>query len=96
MDENALDFERTVETYCNRVAGEVLVPKEALLEEQIVKRNVNNIWSDNDIRIYLTCSWLAEVILRIVVLGKLPKRSIEGIKSLEISAKTLSAVCSLL
>lgn len=75
LDENALDFERTVETYCNRVAGEVLVPKEALLEEQIVKRNVNNIWSDNDIQ-HLSNLFMVsrEVILRrLLVLGKTTK-----------------------
>jgi len=37
----------SIETYCNRVAGEVLVPKDALLQEETVMENGGNtLWED--------------------------------------------------
>lgn len=36
----------SVEVYCNRVAGEVLVPADAILQEEIVARNSQACWED--------------------------------------------------
>jgi len=37
----------SIETYCNRVAGEVLVPRDALLcEETVVENGGNTVWED--------------------------------------------------
>ncbi|WP_028307579.1 XRE family transcriptional regulator [Desulfitibacter alkalitolerans] len=72
LHDNDLDVDHTVETYCNRVAGEVLVPKEALLSETIVRQNYNNNWDDYQIS-HLSNRYMVskEVILRrLLILGK--------------------------
>jgi Zn-dependent peptidase ImmA (M78 family)/DNA-binding XRE family transcriptional regulator len=72
LRDNDLDVDHTLEVYCNRVAGEVLVPKEALLSEYIVRQNYENIWDDYQIT-NLSNRYMVskEVILRrLLILGK--------------------------
>ena len=72
LRDNDLDVDHALEVYCNRVAGEVLVPKEALLSEYIVRQNDENIWDDYQIS-KLSNRYMVskEVILRrLLILGK--------------------------
>ncbi len=68
-----LDSHGSIETYCNRVAGEVLVPREALLNEEIVLGNGDStVWREEQLRAlsnrYMTSE---EVILRrLLILGR--------------------------
>ncbi|MDO9533841.1 MAG: XRE family transcriptional regulator [Bacillota bacterium] len=72
LHDNDLDSDHAIEIYCNRVAGEVLVPKEALLSESIVRQNYSNIWEDYQISQLSNCYMVSkEVILRrLLILGK--------------------------
>lgn len=66
------DDDTEVETYCNRVAGEVLVPAEALLAESMVKEHHSKTWDDYVLS-QLANRYMvsAEVILRrLLILGK--------------------------
>jgi len=50
---NLLDKKRKynpVEVYCNRVAGEILVPTDTLLQEQIVINHTNDFWDEWQLR----------------------------------------------
>ncbi|RQD73636.1 MAG: ImmA/IrrE family metallo-endopeptidase [Candidatus Syntrophonatronum acetioxidans] len=75
LHDNDLDFDNAIEIYCNRVAGEVLVPKEALLNESTVRQNYNSIWDDYEIT-QLSNRYMVskEVILRrLLILDKTSK-----------------------
>lgn len=62
-----------VETFCNRVAGAVLVPEEAILSDGLVKDNLNQgEWSEDEIKILSKKFGVSgEVILRrLLILGR--------------------------
>ncbi|KKM11267.1 hypothetical protein SY88_09350 [Clostridiales bacterium PH28_bin88] len=63
----------SIEAYCNRVAGEVLVPRDALLREETVVKNAGNyVWEDWQLR-HLANQFMVsqEVILRrLLTFGK--------------------------
>lgn len=50
-EEGLCDFSdsNAIEIFCNRVAGEFLVPKGALLAERIVKEHVGKVWADDEL-----------------------------------------------
>ncbi|MCL6634860.1 MAG: XRE family transcriptional regulator [Peptococcaceae bacterium] len=63
----------SIEAYCNRVAGEVLVPKDALLhEETVVENGDNTVWEDWQLRALANRYMVSqEVILRrLLTFGK--------------------------
>jgi len=71
--ESEFGTEDSIEVYCNRVAGEALVPGDALLAEQTVIENAGNpIWQEEQLR-YLANRFMVsqEVILRrLLTLGR--------------------------
>ncbi|MGE5586268.1 MAG: ImmA/IrrE family metallo-endopeptidase [Bacillota bacterium] len=67
------DNDGSLEAYCNQVAGEVLVPRDALLSEEVVVKNSNNtVWEEEQLRLVANRYKVSqEVILRrLLTLGK--------------------------
>ena len=75
MDAPHSDVDR-VEVFCNRVAGAVLVPNDALLRSDVVTRHGSNTkWSDDELGQLARRFWVSwEVVLRrLLIAGKTTK-----------------------
>jgi Zn-dependent peptidase ImmA (M78 family) len=74
--------DRRIETFCNRVAGEILVPRFALQSQDVViHREKNAEWTDEEIAVLADrFSVSREVLLRALVLARLASKDFYGRK----------------
>jgi Zn-dependent peptidase ImmA (M78 family)/DNA-binding XRE family transcriptional regulator len=64
--------EKTIERFCNRFAGEVLVPSTALLAHPIVNSHSGSVWEDEDLQAVAQSFKVSRetVLLRLLILGR--------------------------
>ena len=80
LHEDAVGAEHRVETFCNRVAGEVLLPREDLIcDYNIVQRDVQSTLDETVRRLSTTWRVSSEVVLRALTLyGAVPVREYDA------------------